>query len=98
MIGRNQLVRFVGQDRENDTLVIFILSLLLPNGRQHQRPAVFAAEIIGLLAPLLPPLIKPLRRNDAALFLQVGAKLPSAHSVRARVEQRRAGLAAGPVM
>src|SRR5215211_3083434 len=94
MIGCNELVRLVGQDGKGDTPVALVFRLL-PDPGQHQLLAVLAAEIKGLLAPFFAPFVKTFGGDDAALFLQVCAELPSAHSVRAGIKQRRARFSAG---
>ena len=66
---------------------------LLPYAGPHQRPAVPAAEIVRLLAVLLPPFVEALAGDDAAPLLQVAAELPPPQAVRAGIQKRRAWLA-----
>src|SRR3981081_1176751 len=79
---------------KRDTAVAFVLGNL-PNARQHQRLAVLVAEVIRLLASLIPPFREPLAGNDAAPFFEMLSELSLAHAVRANIKQRRPGFIAG---
>src|SRR5262245_1010910 len=94
VIGRHQLVRLVGEDRERrDHLALDVR--VIPDGREHHGLAVAARKEIRLLpAVLLAPFIEAFRRNHAAAVGEHGLERAAPQRVGARIEQRRPFLAA----
>jgi hypothetical protein len=90
----DELVRLLRKNGKGGPFVALVFRNL-PNAREHQRLSVLAADVIGLLAAFIPPFIETLSRDNAALRPEMLAKLPFAHSVGARIEQRRSRRSAG---
>src|SRR5262249_37858974 len=93
VIGRDQLIRLVGQDREGRNRFAFDVRII-PDAGEHDGLAVLAREEIRLLfAVLFTPLVEALGRDRATLIREHGLERAAPQRVRAGVEQGWASLA-----
>src|SRR5215472_17199794 len=94
VIGCDQLIRLVGQDREGRKRFAFDVRII-PDAGEHDGLAVLAREEIGLLfAVLLAPLVEALGRDHATLIREHGLERAASQRVGAGVEHGWASLAA----